>query len=187
MNLIQLAKDGLHNANWYDKALFEIDQICELEGWNRERFINILSILSPRVQVRRNVRMALKYISTGTHYSGTLTNIISAVKKYEETSKVNGPKVTAFAKALKGDNEAIVLDVWMARALKVEQKKLKNKGIQKKSQKAIHKVAKKIGLSPRNTQAAIWAGIIQKHNGKPNSMPIIEEYKKWKTNANSVV
>ena len=68
---------------------------------------------------------------------------------------LNGPKTSAFARALTGDDQAIVVDVWMLRAAGYT-KDSPNKTDYAEISAAIRNVSDKMGLSPRTTQALIW-------------------------------
>jgi hypothetical protein len=76
---------------------------------------------------------------------------------YEETGEIRGPKTSAFAEALKGDEEAMVLDVWMARCLQVDHRAVANKGTREEAYRRIVKAARELEWSPAETQAACWA------------------------------
>lgn len=182
--LRRFAEAGLDGADWYDRGQREIAEVCEVEGWDPERFTDTLAILSPQVSVRRNVRLALQYNGTGRLLDNVMGNVRRSLARYNDTGEIGGAKVSAFAAALKGDREAIVLDTWMARALLVAEfepslAKLRRKATRELACKRIRAVAKRIGLCPRDCQAAIWAGIIREFNGNPAGLVVKIEHSRW--------
>lgn len=177
--LLRLANKGSQYSDWYDRAYVEIGEVCNKEKWDRKEFTNILSLLSPQVRVRRNIRMTLVYFGQNSYFNNLMQSVRISVDNYRKTGIINGQKVSSFALALLGYNESIVLDVWMARALQIEQKRFKKKSIREQSRKIIKSVAKTVGMSPRDCQAAIWSGIIQDYKQTPEQMPVIEEYHNW--------
>lgn len=136
------------------------------------------------MSVRRNIRLALQYCGTGRFLDNTLGNVRRSISRYETTGTIGGPKVSAFAKALQGDHSAIVLDTWMAKALLVCElepslAKLRRKATRALAYDLIRRTAKRVGLSPRDTQAAIWTGIIREFGGNPTRLSICSEYRLW--------
>jgi thermostable 8-oxoguanine DNA glycosylase len=70
-------------------------------------------------------------------------------------SALNGLKTNSFAKAIAGDENAVVIDVWMLRAVGIEKKTPSQSGY-KELAKAVTTVATKYGMTPRSMQALIW-------------------------------
>jgi thermostable 8-oxoguanine DNA glycosylase len=68
---------------------------------------------------------------------------------------LKGQKTNAFAKAIAGDENAVVVDVWMMRAAGA-QKDSPNKTEYAEISEAIRKIAEKFGLTARTAQALIW-------------------------------
>jgi hypothetical protein len=68
---------------------------------------------------------------------------------------LKGQKTNAFAKAIAGNEDAVVIDVWMLRALGIE-KKTPTQGQYKVMADAVTTVATKYGMTPRAMQALIW-------------------------------
>ena len=80
----------------------------------------------------------------------------AAVKDSKGFDALNGQKTNAFARAISGDLDAVVIDVWMIRAAGLDASKGVNKTQYKELSEAVVKVAKEFGLTPRTTQALIW-------------------------------
>jgi thermostable 8-oxoguanine DNA glycosylase len=68
---------------------------------------------------------------------------------------LKGPKTNAFARAIAGDENAVVIDVWMLRAVGIE-KKSPTQTQYKEMASAVTKVANEFGMTPRAMQALIW-------------------------------
>ena len=68
---------------------------------------------------------------------------------------LKGAKTNAFARAIAGDENAVVIDVWMLRAVGIE-KKSPTQSQYKELADAVTKVATKFGMTPRAMQALIW-------------------------------
>lgn len=158
-HLLTLAEAGQRYRDWYSVGRFQIETVCAIKGWDADRFCDILSITSPKVAVRRNMRIAMHYMQYNECLP-MLRAVRAALSHYEETGEIRGPKTGAFAAALKGDTDAVVLDVWMARALEVEQQQFSVRSVWTEAVKRVKQTAKRLDWSARQTQAAVWAGTL---------------------------
>ena len=68
---------------------------------------------------------------------------------------LKGLKTNAFARAIFGDTDAVVVDVWMMRAAKMPTDS-PSQSQYKALTEAVETVAREFGLTPRTTQALIW-------------------------------
>jgi hypothetical protein len=68
---------------------------------------------------------------------------------------LRGPKTNAFARAIAGDQNAVVIDIWMMRAAKME-KDSPTKGQYAELSQAVKRVSAQYEMSPRTCQALIW-------------------------------
>ena len=183
-HVLQLANRGLDMHDWYDRAKWEIESVCQLEGWQANQFIDILAILSPRVTIRRNIRSAFVYFGQEHRMlRNALPNVITCLEKYLENGIIGGRKVPFFARALHGDQSSITLDTWMSYALlDVESPHIKyfrRKRSFDSACKLVSDVGDIVGLSPRDCQAAIWCGIFRESGQEPQYFPIMREYENW--------
>ena len=69
---------------------------------------------------------------------------------------LKGDKTNAFARAIAGDHDAVVIDVWMIKAAGMDGKKGVNKTQYRELADAVREVAALRGLTPRTCQALIW-------------------------------
>jgi hypothetical protein len=149
--------DGFEASSWYDdasKAILELSHQTQIDA---DFLADVIAILSPRVQVSRNCALALNWLFEGVS-QGVMQQRIDALELYLQTRKVIGPKVSQFAANLKGDFDAITVDVWIARAFGVKFDKITDSerdGIKD----VIRNLADFYGLSPAAAQAAIWVGV----------------------------
>jgi hypothetical protein len=185
--LCQFAARGvaLGFQHWYTRAQAEIEQICEAEGWNPQEFTEILALLSPRCAVRRNIRVALQYMTHGEFFVDTIKSVRRSVEVYRHSGEIRGKKTGPFAQALLGDGSAIVLDTWMAKALLCCEINPTSNSFQRvKTRQAandvVRHVAARFSISPAQAQACIWAGVFEAFGGKPPFFPIVEEYERFK-------
>lgn len=159
--LLRLAVEGMAGAGWYADALAAIDDLCQARGWDTRRFVATLAVLSPQVSVLQNLQLTHDW----WHYRQE-PNVIRSVRVGFDhlreqdycLSAIRGPKTRAFADALLGDPEALVLDTHMGQALKVDASRLGGKAVRAEARKRLSWVGRHTGLSVRDCQAAIWTG-----------------------------
>lgn len=167
--LAKLAIQGAEGRYWYHHANRHLQHVSNKMDVTPQRFADILALTSPRVSVKRNIKHAIKYLTTGTHNHDVMGTIRRSVEVYEDTGEIRGPKTSAFARALMLDEHALVLDVWMARALNVDQKIVNNKSVAKEITRRVNKACKLLGdnWTPAQLQAAVWCATIKQHNRTP--------------------
>lgn len=174
-HLCNLASEGMDWMNWYTHAKVDIKRVCQHKEWDFNRFVDILAVTSPRVAVVRNIRAALYYMDTGKFVSGTIKNTRAAMAYYEETGEIRGPKTSAFARALKGDLDAVVLDVWMSKVFEIDQNRFRNRKIRAECERRICKAARACNIQPAELQAASWAAIVRRHGRNTPSFDVSSE------------
>lgn len=121
--------------------------------------IRIIATLSPRCRWDKNVKDALFVADGGDPLElvGTLGNSRKACQRVIEGGvALSGRKVRAFAKAIKGDEDAVVVDAWTFRAVGGE-KDAPGAKEYRTCVSGIVRAAIQIGtISPRDLQAVIW-------------------------------
>lgn len=153
--LVHLALLGEQGRPWYADSLESIKLYSARHHFDPGIVCDVLAILSPRVTVEYSIKLAHEYLTTGEPNPGTMKQRQAALERYKVTGVFNGPKVNAFAKALRGDPDAVVIDAWMYRALR--EGRTTPKAYREASAK-VRAVARRLGWRPAETQAAIWAG-----------------------------
>ena len=160
---------GLAGRNWYRHTQGHIKKIF---GPDTDLFIDLLAVTSPNASVKSNVSKALtayrqfKNNEPFTRQLPVCLNMLEIVRCNYFTGQekpFGGPKVQAFAKALKGDFSAVVVDTWILRAFDVPNATPLQV---RKITAFITKKALKFAMHPAEVQAAIWCGIKLKQERK---------------------
>jgi hypothetical protein len=132
---------------------------------------DIVAITSPRVTVKRNLRYAWGEFTGKPRPGDMMRSTRVALDHYYKTGEIRGPKTSRFAQVLRGDDDVVVVDSWMARALGVPDRKARNKSMQELANGVMRSVRRSIAYLGRDThywplaevQAAVWAGMIRTH------------------------
>jgi hypothetical protein len=142
-------------AVWYMEAEKVAQKVAENLGTSLENGASVVSAFSPRERWTTNVAKAIAF-SLGESVTGLSNNLkmanASLILGYDA---LKGQKTNAFARAIAGDENAVVVDVWMMRAAGA-QKDSPNKTEYAEISEAIRKIAEKFGLTARTAQALIW-------------------------------
>jgi hypothetical protein len=131
-----------------------LDEYADSIGKPFDYVCDVLAILSPRVSVSKNVKLAQSYLETGKA-PGAMAQRLEALARYEYSGVFNGPKVTAFSRALQGDDSATVVDAWMFRLFNLDSTKPK---AYEKASATVARVSRLLGWRNAETQAALWCG-----------------------------
>jgi hypothetical protein len=142
-------------SKWYLDAERVADQVATNLGVTLEKGASVVSAFSPRERWSLNVAKAIAF-SLGETVVALGNNIRMANASLELGFKaLNGQKTNAFAKAIAGDENAVVIDVWMLRAVGIE-KKSPTQAQYKVLADAVTATATMYGMTPRSMQALIW-------------------------------
>lgn len=142
-------------SKWYLDAERVAEKVAANLNISLENAASIVSAFSPRERWTANVAKAIAF-SLGETPVGLSNNLRMARAAISiGFDALKGPKTNAFARAIAGDENAVVIDVWMMRALGVE-KKSPNGDEYKTIAKAVKTVAAEFGMTPRAMQALIW-------------------------------
>ena len=143
-------------ATWYADAQEVAEDVAEIMGTTLEVGASIVSAFSPRERWASNVAKAYSF-AHGKPIVGLSNNLKMAQRATElGFDALRGQKTNAFARAIAGDDNAVVIDVWMIRAAGLDASKGVNKSQYKALAEAVRTVAYSHGLSPRTMQALIW-------------------------------
>lgn len=160
---------------WYQSARSDIIEVCKVRAWSVEKFIDVLALTSPRTQVKKNIRVTMTYMDGLPVHYAMMPSTCAALKHWEATGEIRGPKTSAFAACLHGDLDQVVLDVWMAAAFKVDQRLFSRQYTSIPAAERVVKASAIVGLRPAETQAAIWAATVREHKVTVPSMRITDE------------
>jgi hypothetical protein len=143
-------------ATWYNDAEDIARDIATIMGISLENGASVVSGFSPRQFWHVNVRLAYAF-ANGLPVK-TLGNNITMAENAVTMGfdALNGPKTNAFARAIAGDENAIVIDTWMVKAAGMDSKKSLSKGAYNMLADAVSIVAAEFDIAPRIAQALIW-------------------------------
>jgi hypothetical protein len=142
-------------SKWYLDAERVAAEVARNLDSTLEVGASVVSAFSPRERWTNNVTKAISF-SLGNHIPGFKNNMLMANNAIAfGYDALKGLKTNAFARAIAGDENAVVIDVWMLRAVGIE-KKTPNQTQYKQLADAVAKVAFDNGMTPRATQALIW-------------------------------
>ena len=140
---------------WYFEAQEVAEDVAENLGASLEIGASVVSAFSPRERWSSNVAKALAF-SQGKPVSGLGNNIrMAEAAKVSGFDALKGLKTNAFARAIAGDTDAVVIDVWMMRAAGMDTDS-PNKTQYNAIADSVREVAAEFGITPRTAQALIW-------------------------------
>jgi hypothetical protein len=142
-------------SKWYVDAERIAEQVASNLDVTLEIGATIVSAFSPRERWSVNVARAISF-SLGEKVTCLKNNLVMANNAFTlGFDALKGMKTNAFARAIAGDEQAVVIDVWMLRALGIE-KKTPSQSQYREMAKAVTTVAMQHGMTPRAMQALIW-------------------------------
>jgi len=142
-------------AKWYLDAERVAEKVAENLDIPLENGASVVSSFSPRERWTTNVAKAIAF-SLGEEVTGLSNNLkMAQMSLAYGFEALKGRKTNAFARAIAGDEQAVVVDVWMMRASGIGVDN-PNKTQYNEISEAITTVANEFGLTPRTTQALIW-------------------------------
>jgi hypothetical protein len=140
---------------WYRDAEEVAEEVARNLDTTLEVGASVVSAFSPRERWASNVSKSIAF-SLGHEVKGLPNNLkMAQASIHLGFDALKGPKTNAFAKAIAGDNDAVVIDVWMMRAAEMKTDSPSQAQYNELS-RAVRNVAKEFGLTPRTTQALIW-------------------------------
>jgi hypothetical protein len=141
-------------AGWYNDANAFAHELCNIRpDWSLEVASSVVSAFSPRERWESNRAKALMYAMGGTPRG--LSNNLRMARDAERIgfAALRGRKTNAFARAIAGDRNAVVIDTWMLKPFD----RTSITGPQYAVMEcAVREVARMHLMDPRTAQAAIW-------------------------------
>jgi hypothetical protein len=142
-------------SKWYLDAERVAAQVARNLDSSLEVGATVVSAFSPRERWTNNVTKAISF-SLGNNIPGFKNNMVMANNAIAfGYDALKGLKTNAFARAIAGDEQAVVIDVWMLRAVGIE-KKTPSQSQYNELAEAVKKTAFEYGMTPRSMQALIW-------------------------------
>lgn len=140
---------------WYFEAQEVAEDVAEILGSSLEVGASIVSAFSPRERWATNVAKAYAF-ANGLPVSGLQNNLrMAQAAQVMGFDALKGLKTNAFARAIAGDTDAVVIDVWMMRAAGMDNDS-PTKGQYREISDAVRIVAEEFSITPRTAQALIW-------------------------------
>lgn len=114
---------GRKDINWYRDCE---DVFVELFGRDKLKLVcQLFAATSINTSLKANItlfRKALYEIENNLPISNYLPNIQQQLKQIREGGELTGRKINSFARAMSGDSEAVVVDIWLLRAFDMDKK-----------------------------------------------------------------
>jgi len=161
---------GKYNKMWYQTEAKELINL--LPDFFMLPILRIFAVTSMSTSIEANVHLALKASIQwirNEQFTGFLPNQILYLNLIKQGKDVPGRKIMNFIRALEGDENAVVVDIWMCRAFNmINPRVLPNGRPYWKTpttkeynfiENYVIQDAKKRGVTPREYQAIIWTGI----------------------------
>ena len=143
---------------WYSDARGFAESLQSIRpDWSLQVSASVVSAFSPRVTWAHNKAKALQY-AQGIMPRGLRSHVDAADRcVVEGFNGLRGPKTNAFARAIAGDDNAVVVDVWMCRAA-VLGKDAPNATEYRAIADAIRSLARTpaVCMAPATLQALLW-------------------------------
>jgi len=165
--------------DWYLETRQTIVEIFgESEAW----FVcQLLASTSINSALRSNVSLFAKAyveLKTGKPFSGYIPVMLNQLERLRNGQPISGRKISNFARAMFGDDQAVVVDLWIMRAFGLDtRRKLKtgrfgnwtpSKTQYDTIENWIIETAPELGLKPRELCSMIWSGIRTTQTSKDN-------------------
>lgn len=143
---------------WYETAADTCQLMAERYGCTFLQACAVVAAFSPKTRWSHNLRLARDFLAHGT--ARTMGSRLNAARRaldegLESFDPDTSPKVLEFARAIAGYPGAIVVDSWICRAAGIA-KDSPTKRQRLEIQAAFRRVARRHGLTPRETQAVVW-------------------------------
>lgn len=142
-------------SRWYDQAQIAAYDVANRANTTMEVGACIISAFSPRVSWARNIILA-QLFAEGKDTPGLALSRDNAVRSLSEGfDALKGAKTNAFARAIAGDEDAVVIDSWMCKAAGIG-RDYPSAVQYRHISEAVTILARRNSVSPRTMQALIW-------------------------------
>jgi hypothetical protein len=164
-SLDQIVAAGMHDKHWYERC----EQLL-VEMYGRERLplvADILAATSMKTSLKGNItlfRRALHEIEKGLPFSSYLPAMRQQLDLIRAGEPLSGRKIRAFAGAIKGDIEAVVVDRWLLRAMGYRRPGEPDLSPTDREFDEIEQEVRWLAkywytMSPRQLSAVLWSGV----------------------------
>ena len=165
-----LTEAALNQSSWKDWYEEHQATLDEFFGDHAQLFQDILSVTSQAAAVKANVGLALKAFGQwhrGEAFTGFLPAVIQNLNRLRDQRQIQGQKISTYKRNNDGTVDEAVIDRHIARLLFGVVSPTKAQFA--KAQKVLAEIAGRIGWTPRQVQAALWAHSIYLSGKTPES------------------
>jgi hypothetical protein len=148
---------------WYGTAQNLVYVLSEVSQYTVDQVACAMSQLSPRLRWSQNVDAVERLVCTGKLpgyvMSGPGRRAGQALRAADPfaTFGKKALKTQSFARNIMGDENAVTVDVWIARLVGVDERQLKLAGVYEGIAHCFRLAAKRIGgITPAQLQAVVW-------------------------------
>lgn len=164
--LNQYIAAGFDNRFWYEESNASALRFCKRNGLDLRTFLTVVAILSPRVQVSRNIRLAKQWVMEDRNADGMMSQRVAALNAYHATGTVSGVKINAFLDSLLLKPGTVCVDIHMSRIFgfdggELMQNSKKWTTLRRKAQSIVRRLAKRHGVTSYQMQAILWCGYLR--------------------------
>lgn len=142
---------------WYPSAYAVAVEVADALDVDPDTGAAVLAAYSIRTSWAENVEHARQYATGAVPPGLRIRTVIADACLTHGPDALRGPKTRAFARAIAGDVDAVVVDVWMARAAGVTSTVTPR--VHDAVADAVREIAPIYRLTPRACQALIWARV----------------------------
>ncbi len=169
-NLGKYLEIGMGNCRWYESSNASAMRFCSANNLDLKTFLAVTAILSPRVQVVRNIRLAKQWVLENKNPNGIMMQRQRALAHYHATGIVSGTKIQAFNDSLNLVDGAVCIDTHMSSLFGFPGGELMGKtkrqiALREAACRAIGKMADQYSIPTYGVQAALWVGYLIAEKG----------------------
>lgn len=151
----------LEGGAWYRESRRQARRIARAAGVTMAQAAGVLAAISPRMRWSANVDLAER-ICAGEQVVGVFGANLAKAHRIMAGERpldvLGGDKVRAFYRAIMGDGDAVVIDVWMLRAVEWTKKTLTPREYERVAD-SLREAAEAAGVDPADFQAIIWCQV----------------------------
>ena len=156
---------GKQNQYWYEESYTSAARWCAKNNFDVEKFISCVAILSPRVQVIRNVRLAKQWF-VDRDATSMMDQRIRALLSYDYDGTVSGTKVNDFRNSLLLVPDTVTIDIHMSRLFGYQKGELMRTSKHWSNLRDLHKSIVRMHADQHNMtsygmQACLWCGYLK--------------------------
>lgn len=149
--------------SWYRESRRQARRIARETGVTLSTAAGLLAAYSPRVMWVVNVRLALETARDGVPTTGCMAtsraNALRIVAGERPLAVMRGPKTREFYRAIMGDEDAAVIDVWMLRAMGEDPTKAPTAKRYDALASDLREAARRANIGTATFQAIVWTQV----------------------------